>query len=568
MLDHGAPGARENLVGNVVELVRGFAAREPAVPALVDKKSGRTRSFGELTRDLDETAAALRAAGIRPGDRVALFVATGIEFTTLVFASFQAGCVPVLIDPGMGAKNVLNCLREQEPRALVGIAKAHVLRLLARDAFRSVTASILVGGSFFPGARSLEKLKASVRRDGDTSVHPATTDDTAAILYTSGSTGAPKGVVYTHGMLAGQATAIRDMFGIRPGEVDVACFLPFGLFSVAMGMTAVFPDMDFRFPAKADPRKVLDALRPNHGGAPAASAFASPALWEPFSHFLDRENIALPGLRRVLTAGAPVRPQLHERLLRHLPDGDVFTPYGATEALPVSFMGGRAILAETAALTRAGRGTCVGTPVSGVEVKILRVTDEPLPSFADAEELPRGETGEIVVRGPCVTRAYDTGSSPGRSERGTRANALAKIEDHGTVWHRMGDVGFLDERGRLWFCGRKAHRVDTPHGMLTSIPVEAVAETLWPERAALVGLGPRGRQHAVVLLERAGPERGFDKAAFLNELRAKPGCAHVSDVHLHVGAFPVDRRHNAKIERERLAEKAARELPHLAGGTQ
>lgn len=544
---------RAAAAANVVDLVRAFARSQPETVALLDKRTGRQRTFAELGRDLDETAAALRTGGIRPGDRTALFVATGIEFTTLVFASFQAGAVPVLIDPGMGAKNVLNCLREQRPRALVGIAKAHALRLAARSAFRSVECSILVGGSFFPGAVRLDALRARGTEGG---VHSAAPNDTAAILYTSGSTGAPKGVVYTHGMLAGQVGAIRDMFGIRPGEIDVACFLPFALFSVAMGMTAVFPDMDFRHPAKAAPEKIREALEG------ATSAFGSPALWEPFSHFLDREHVQLRGLRRLLTAGAPVRPQLHERLLRHLPQGDVFTPYGATEALPVSFMSGRAVVEETAALTREGRGTCVGTIAPGVEVKVLRLTDDAIPSMQDADVLPPGEVGEIAVRGPCVTRAYDTGTS----EKGARANGLSKISDGETVWHRMGDLGYIDVRGRLWFCGRKAHRVETAHGLLTSIPVEAVAETIWPERTALVGVGPPGRQHAVVWFERSARGPAFHKTRVLEQLRQMPGCAHVSDVLEHVGTFPVDRRHNAKIEREQLAALAALKLPHLAGG--
>lgn len=539
--------------GNVVELVRAHGRARPDALALVDKKTGRTRTFGALLKELDETAAALRAAGIAPGCRTALFVASGIEFTTLVFACFQAGAVPVLIDPGMGAKNVLNCLREQEPRALVGISRAHVLRWLARDAFKSVRASVLVGGSWFPGAVALDALRG---RGGATHVEQTRADDTAAILYTSGSTGAPKGVVYTHGMLAGQTAAIQAMFDIRPGEVDVACFLPFGLFSVAMGMTAVFPDMDFRAPARAEPVKILAALEG------ATSAFASPALWEPFSRHLEEQHTTLDGLKRVLTAGAPVRPALHERLLRHLPHGDVYTPYGATEALPVSFMSGRAVVAETAASTRSGLGTCVGTPAPGVEVKILAITDEAIPTMGDATVLSPGVVGEIVVRGPCVTRAYDTGTS----DKGPRANALSKIVDGAHVWHRMGDLGFVDERGRLWFQGRKAHRVETAQGMLCSIPVEAVVETLWDEPAALVGTGPRGQQRAVIWLQDSS-RRGRHGAhsPLLEQIRALPGCAHISAALVHRGRFPMDRRHNAKIERERLALEAARVLGHGTG---
>ena len=538
---------------NVCELPRSFAATQPNTPALIDKKTGRALTFEQFKHELDLTSAALRAAGFKPKDRAALFVATGIEFVVLVNACFQAGVVPVLIDPGMGAKNVLSCVREQRPVGLIGILKAHILRAVFRGAFASVRTSVLVGGGFFPRAKSLEALKESA---SDSAVHAPNADEVAAVLYTSGSTGAPKGVLYTHAMLAGQATAIRDMFKIQPGERDVACFLPFGLFSVAMGMTAVFPDMDFRFPAKARPEKILAALEG------ATSAFASPALWEPFSLAL---NAPLKGVKRVLTAGAPVRPQLHERLLQNLPDGDVFTPYGATEALPVAFMNGRAVVAETAARTREGKGTCVGVLAPNVAVKIIAVTDEALTSFA---ELPAGQIGEIIVRGPCVTRAYDET----HSERAKEANAKSKIADASVpegFWHRMGDCGYFDEQGRLWFCGRKAHRVETKHGVLHSIPVEAVAEEGRFSRAAFVGVGERGQQLGVVIFEVDGEKPRLEadwEAKTLAELKKRVGSEGLHAALLHFGKLPVDRRHNAKLEREALAAWAAKRISPLAPG--
>ena len=541
---------------NVCSLPRAFATTQPGVLALVDKKSGRSLTFEQFKQELDQTSAALRLAGFKPGDRAALFVATGIEFVVLVNACFQAGVVPVLIDPGMGAKNVLSCVREQRPVGLIGISKAHVLRMVFRSAFKSVRIQVLVGGPFFPGARSLEALKKSA---SGIEVYAPAADEVAAVLYTSGSTGAPKGVLYTHGMLAGQATAIRDMFHIQPGEVDVACFLPFGLFSVAMGMTAVFPDMDFRFPAKANPEKIFAAMQG------ATSAFASPALWEPFSRHLAANKLELKGVKRILTAGAPVRPQLHERLLAQLPEGDVFTPYGATEALPVAFMNGRAVLAETAALTRAGKGTCVGALAPDVAVKIIAITDEAIATLGEARELATGEIGEIIVRGPCVTRAYDDT----HSERAKDANAKAKILDPATpegFWHRMGDCGYFDGQGRLWFCGRKAHRVETKHGTLHSIPVEAVAEEGRFSRAAFVGLGERGQQVGVVIFEVADekPRLADDwEAAMLTSLKAKLGTEGLHAALLHFGPLPVDRRHNAKLEREALAKWAAQQRPEL-----
>ncbi len=546
---------------NACDLIHEVARTAPDTVAIVDRRSGLRLTFGELSTRIAKTASRLQALGLRPRDRVALFISDGPRFVIVVNALFHLGAVPVLIDPGMGLDNVGTCVEEQRPRGFVGIAKAQALRLLKRSAFSSVKVNVVVDGRF-PGASRL-------RTDGDDHdsylpMHRQAKDAPAAVLYTSGSTGAPKGVLYTHGMLMAQASAIRDMFGIARGDVDVCCFLPFALFSIAMGTTAVFPVMDFRSPAKASPLEILAALRDpfGDGSRSATSAFASPALWEPFSHHTVSVGARVEGLKRVLTAGAPVSPALHERLLQALPDGDVWTPYGATEALPVSFMNGRAVVAETAAETRRGRGTCVGTLAPGVEVRIIAVSAEPIADIHGAPSLPIGERGEIVVKGPCVTRAYDE-----TSDRARDANAKSKIKDGEDVWHRMGDVGYLDDTRRLWLCGRKTHRVETAQGPLDSVPVEAVAETIWPARAALVWRGPAPAQQAVLLLEhpvKAAAAVGrklvsTDVPSTAAVTQALVDVLGRSDIEVRAwpAAFPVDRRHNAKIEREALARQLA-----------
>src|SRR5690606_29149348 len=127
-----------------------------------------------------------------------------------------------------------------------------------------------------------------------------------------------KGVVFTHAMMGGQQSAIRAMLDYRPGEAHVACFPPFALIAASLGMSAVVPEMDVTKPAATDPERVLDAFRKYE----ASSGFASPALWDPFSRYLVEKNFTLPSVTRVATAGAPVQPSLHERLLQGLPNGD------------------------------------------------------------------------------------------------------------------------------------------------------------------------------------------------------------------------------------------------------
>jgi acyl-CoA synthetase (AMP-forming)/AMP-acid ligase II len=278
--------------------------------------------------------------------------------------------------------------------------------------------------------------------------------------------------------------------------------------------------------------------------------FGSPALLNRVGRYGETEVVTLPDMQRVISAGAPVPAATLERFSRLLPEGaEIFTPYGATEALPVCSIGSREILSETAAATGEGRGICVGRPVAGLSLAIIGITDEPVERWGDALRLKDGEIGEIVVCGSQVTAAYFN-----RPE----ATRLAKIIDpDGGFWHRMGDLGYLDEGGRVWFCGRKSHRLRTATGELYTIPVEGVFNT-HPEvfRAALVGIGMPGRQRPVLCVEL---EQGVS-SSWREQIRTElleigasyPHTAGIKDILFH-RAFPVDIRHNAKIFREKLA---------------
>jgi acyl-CoA synthetase (AMP-forming)/AMP-acid ligase II len=352
-------------------------------------------------------------------------------------------------------------------------------------------------------------------------------------------------------MFDAQVRFLREHFRTRPGETDLPTFPLFALFNPALGMTAVIPEMDFTRPGSVDPEAILEPLRRWN----IEQMFGSPALLDRVGRWGAARGVKLPALKRVITAGAPVPPAVLERFAKLLPpDARIHTPYGATEALPVSSITHQEVLEETAALSAEGRGTCVGRPLPGVRVEVVRIDDGPLPDWSESLRVPVGAVGEFVVRGPQVTREYF-----GRPE----ADALAKIRwPDGTLGHRMGDLGWLDERGRLWFCGRKSHRVRTPAGVLFTIPCEAVFNR-HPKvrRTALVGVGEPEGQRPVLCVEL---EEGARPSDALEEELLALGARHehtraVRDVLFHPSC-PVDIRHNAKIFREKLAVWAAREL--------
>ncbi|MBE2250480.1 MAG: AMP-binding protein [Myxococcus sp.] len=532
---------------NIASHLPAMARLDPARPAIIapDGKGGwRTMTFGQLDTLSDRIAHGLAAIGVTRGARTVLLAPPSFEFFPLVFAIFKVGAVMVAIDPGIGRKALLACLDEVKADAFIGVPAAHVARLLFPGPFRTVKANVTVGRRFLWGGHSLDEVKALGKDEPYPMVDPAK-GETAAILFTSGSTGIPKGAVYSHEIFDAQVRLIRDAYRITPGEIDLPTFPLFALFDPALGMTAVLPDMDFRFPAKADPRKLIDAMT-THG---CTSMFGSPALIDNLGRYGVAHGVRLPGLKRVLSAGAPVRVDVLENLTKLLgPDAQIFTPFGATESLPVASIGSHEVLADTGKLAMQGKGVCVGRPVPEITVRVIEISDAPIATWAEAREVPQGVVGEITVAGPVVTREYWA-----RPEQ----TKLAKIQDGDRVVHRMGDVGYLDEIGRLWMCGRKGHRVVTASGTLFTTPVEEVINQHEAvRRSALVGVGPAGAQVPVLLLEREAEQGPTDGALVqaVKELAARHETTRrVAHVYVYPGEFPVDRRHNAKIERERLA---------------
>jgi acyl-CoA synthetase (AMP-forming)/AMP-acid ligase II len=373
-----------------------------------------------------------------------------------------------------------------------------------------------------------------------------------------------------------QAVEIQSTYGIEPGGVDLSCFPLFALFNAAMGVTTVLPDMDFSRPAAANPRKILTAANDWN----VTQAFASPAVWRNVSAYCKVTGGRIETLQKIFSCGAPVPADvLRSTLAVAAPGAKMHTPYGATECLPVATIEAAEVLGETAARTDGGAGICVGRPFDTIEWRIIRITDDPIAVIEDAEELPPGEIGELIVRGPQASPRYVT-----RTER----NAAAKIGDAPAdrceirnpksgigAWHRMGDVGYLDGAGRFWYCGRKSQRVETSSGMMFTECVESAFNT-HPSvaRSALVSVGPRGHQVPVVICQptpeiincggRSVSEHNSHQLVDeLRDLARKHPMTSGIQHFLVRNSLPVDVRHNSKIEREELARWAAKTLPEL-----
>ncbi|MCL2789682.1 MAG: fatty acid CoA ligase family protein [Desulfobulbus sp.] len=534
---------------NIATVLQRTAAIQPEQIGLVALEEGQWRewTFAQLRDNCDGFAAALHAEGVRQGDRVMLMVRPSMAFICLTFALFQLGAVIILIDPGMGYANLLRCIGSVRPDILVGIPQAICFSRIFRGPFAAVRKRIMVGRAWWLPGKRIEPLPA-----GTVALprYQAAASDPAAIIFTTGSTGPPKGVAYAHGIFHAQLRMIRDHYDIGPGDVDQPGFPLFGLFAAALGAKAVIPDMDPTRPAQVDPEKFVPTLLAHR----VSYSFGSPAIWKVVSRYCLAKKIVLP-VRTILMAGAPVSGELVAQVQRILPDAArIFTPYGATESLPMTSIEGREIVGETWPLTRTGHGVCVGRALPGMEIRIIEPVEGRIGSWQEAQEAEPGTIGEIVVRGPVVTRLYAD------NEQETR---LAKIQDGEGFWHRMGDMGYLDLHGRLWFCGRKAHRVATAQAMLYTIQCEAIFnEHPRVRRSALVGLGDvPDRKTPVIVVEPDGPAGDQDRLfAELRDLAKANSLTEQIEHFLLHRSFPVDIRHNAKIFRERLAIWAAKRV--------
>ncbi|HKL49936.1 MAG TPA: fatty acid CoA ligase family protein [Wenzhouxiangellaceae bacterium] len=536
-------------VNNIAEALRSQAADRPdGVALIVPTRRGadgrwqdRRWTYRQLNDLSDRLAAGFQRQAIQSGTRVAFMVPPSVEFFAMFFGLLKAGCVPVLIDPGIGLKPLKSCLGEARPEVFIGVTRAQLARMVLGWARGHIKRIITVG----PRPFALGMRYRDLLTENATDFEPPETDpeSPAAILFTSGSTGIPKGVVYRHRHFAAQVRLVRETYGIRAGEVDLPTFPPFALFDPALGMTTVIPKMDFTRPARVNPEMLVSLIDQYQ----ATNLFGSPALMNTLSRHLEAHSAKLPTIRRALSAGAPVSPAVVERMHLALDAAaDIHTPYGATECLPVATIAGRELVGALSDGNRQGKGICVGRPLPANEVRLIRINDQSLARISDGIEIRSGEIGEICVAGPTVTDKY------WQREAQTR---LAKMYDEaGTVWHRMGDLGWIDEDGRLWYCGRKSERVVTSRGTLFTECVEGIANAVrGVYRSALVGVGESGRMTPILVVE---PEPGQKITPLIARVTRRMAdheeTSEVQRIEIRK-SLPVDIRHNAKIRRADLA---------------
>lgn len=502
-------------------------------------------NYKELSNFVHKYERGLTELGLRAGDRVLMLVQPGVEFLALSYAVMGRGAIPVFVDPGIGMENLCKCILDAEPNVFIGSPRAHLLRYLKRKIFTKLRFSVCANEWLALGKAHLGYLK----KFSAAPLPEVPAPDIAMIAFTSGATGTPKGVLFSQEMVAEQLRIFRDEFGLQAGNRDLPLLPVFSLFSLALGVCSVFAPIDTRRPLSLEPEKVVRII----DDLAITCSFGSPTLWNKIAEYCVRTRTTLASIKRVYMAGAPVPAATVQRVREVIPNGQAFTPYGATEALPVTLINAADIVSSAAHPAVSGEiGTLVGKPVAGIEIRIIERNSGTIASLSDAKVLPPDTIGEVIVSGKNVARSYL--NRPEATQR-------SKIPDGERLWHRMGDLGYLDAGGNLYFCGRQAHAVQSVDRIYLSIPVERIFNQHEKvRRSALVALKQGAHNEAAVVIEphpQFWPQNEQVREQFRGEMlalaRANSLTSPIEKIYFHP-SFPVDARHNAKIFRDKLGQ--------------
>ncbi|NAZ75827.1 alpha/beta fold hydrolase [Kineococcus sp. T13] len=538
-------------------------ADAPAVVEVAADGGSRTVGWGLLQRRTDELAAGLLALGVQPGQRVSLLVPPGADLTAALYAVLRVGAVAVVADAGLGVRGLTRAVTGAGVDWVVGVPKALAAARALRWPGRRIAAGDVSGlalRALGATAHLVDVARTGAQRLAAGSALPPVPQPSAqaAVLFTSGSTGPAKGVVYTHAQLAQLARAMGRTIRIGPGQPLVSAFAPFALFGPALGATCVVPAMDVTRPATLTAGALADAVAAGR----ATSVFLAPAavvnVLATADALTGAQREALAGVRVLLSAGAPVPTPLLQRVRELMPLADPRTPYGATEVLPATDVGLSDVLEAGA-----GEGTCVGRPVEGVVVAVAPL-DADGRAGRELVDAP-GVSGEVVVGGEHVKDHYDQLWLTQAASVDVLPSPALRAAVGAGRWHRTGDVGHLDEAGRVWIEGRLAHVVVTADEVVTPVGVEQRAESVeGVARAALVGVGPRAARQLVVVAEAdaaaGGPVARTTVAGPELSQAVRVATGRNLAAVLLVPALPTDVRHNSKIDRARVGAWAERTL--------
>jgi len=534
---------------NITYHLRHMAQIYPYKRAVICKsgrdKNGKVKychlTFRQLDQESDDYAYGLQDIGISQGMRAVVLMDYSIEYYVVIFALLKIGAIPIFLDSNMDKNNIVKCLSSVKPEAFIGNFSAHMLRIKNLKAFQTIKICVSKGFKLLTNCICLNNLRYISPEPYKIVTNEF--KETVLIQFSSGCTGDAKAVLYHQGMIDTQLNMFINHYGITKDEIDMSLSSLYSILAVSMGMTTIVTGKEHI--QDKEPASIIETFW-DHG---ITNIFSSPFFIESVGRFGKEKNIYLPSLKRVVSSGAmPEANDLEKFQLMLYHNVDIFNLYGSTEAPSICSIGSNEILSSTREKTDQGFGICVGRPFNKVKIRIIKITDKPIESWSEDLLVQDGEIGELVVKADNISRKYCDNPD---------LDSLTKIQDGNDIYHRMGDVGWIDSLNRFWFCGRKNDRVIfSEDETLFTIPCESVFnQNPRINKCALIGLGEKPYQQPIICIQLEKSDSG----KFLNALRRElidlaknyPHTEKIRDF-IFIKKLPVDPFYNTKLLRDKL----------------
>jgi len=499
---------------NIVEILYHNAKVHGDKTAIITSKN--TITYSALAHRVKAIAQFLHQKGVRPGDRVLVFVPMSIELYEILLGLFHIGAIAVFLDAWSDKKRFEQAVETADCTAFIGVWKSHLLRLRSKQ-LRRVKLNMTT--------RSFKNLPA-----GNVPIYSSETDNTALLTFTTGSTSIPKAANRTHGFLLAQHDVLKKHLAPNPDDIDMTTLPIFVLNNLACGTTSIIPDADPRKPEAVDPAAILKQINDNN----ATTSTASPVFYDKLADHCLANDLKPKTLKKIFLGGAPVFPDLAKKLIKAFGNTDIEIVYGSTEAEPISSIKAEK-LTQTPYETLI-KGLPVGKPVDDINIKIIKWNDAPL-QCQDIEDvsLDAPKIGEICVTGDHVLKDYYN------SPEALKANKIFTSDE---VWHRTGDGGFIDADGTLNLVGRMSKRFCCNDRWYYLFPLENALLAI-PEIQIATIVENDGR--AVAAVELKSDKHVSKEVIFEQVIKLGLPCDEV-----RLMKIPRDPRHNSKIDYHKL----------------
>lgn len=497
-------------------------------------------NYAQLAGRISAFANGLKKIGITKGERIIIFLPMSLDMYVAMFAVQRIGAIAVFLDSWARAGHLGATAECVEPKGMVSFSQAFELVDQVPE-FKTMPIRIMYG----PGEKCTHRFE-ELMFPGDCPMEPVESETTALITFTTGSTGKPKGANRTHRFLSAQHHALSHVIPYAPTDLDMPIFPIFSLNNLATGVTTILPAINLAAPTEYDPAILTNQILNNQINC----ATMSPSNLVGLSKFCAQHKIMLTQMKRMVTGGAPISRDDVEKYYEIAPQSELWVLYGSTEAEPMAHIEGREMVKEkrNADVEIVEEGVNVGHISEDVDFKFIKLVDRPVSLGLNGWkeiEVPVGEVGEFICTGDHVCKEYYNNPD---------AFLATKIKGpDGNVFHRTGDLGYLDRHKNLWLVGRVNNAIVRQGKYYFPVKSEVIVKRLpFTYRCAFFGLpDPKLGQKTCVAIEL---QASTDVAIF-NFAEAKKEVIRIFaknstplDEVYFVSAVPMDPRHHSKVE--------------------